>query len=91
MGEVNLNHVSQKVQEAVKKILNSDGIRGISNDSEHTQLAGLLAVTKSKKDSEFIQGFMLEWEDRKKANTPKEDLATNNKFGQVKEESCKEM
>ena len=29
---------------------------------------------------------MLEWEDRKKANAPKEDPATNDKFGQVKEE-----
>lgn len=72
MGEVNINNVSKRIQNAVNNILNSDGIRGISCENEYNQLAGLLAGTKDKNDSGFIEGFMLEWQDRKEAeNTNK--------------------
>jgi hypothetical protein len=58
--------ISQKVVDAVLKIINSDGDANTISDEENNKLAELLSNTKNKRDAEFIQGFMIELENKPK-------------------------
>jgi hypothetical protein len=69
--------ISKIVKNAVNIILNSDGQKGITCKAEYEKLSGLLAGTIGKDNREFIEGFMLEWEDREAHRNKTEEAKTD--------------